>query len=578
MRRTALVLVACFAALWLQYARLTPTRYYIDLTGVGSGAKNGNNAANQCAGLDDADCAEAPGGVYYLCNTAPAGTDIDVPASGTDALNRIDYDGSCPGGTPGKLVMGRIFGTGRDYWGVHNLTIEGSDEGQSAIAVFVCEESNGGACPGREGTGTGFQATGNTIINAGKSGIEIGTIANQTSYGATEEVVITGNTIRDPAAHGISMNAFMVSPTEGNNTVIGANQTGGFNSWGIYASPRAYNYTGNWTSAGANTCASSSQVKYYVTLGSDVTGLGADEIVEQVILGGIANGHYTEQVVGSCTGIANRRWCQTGSQIHICPPVSDLPAGVMNDRDVVIVTSDFGPMTMGAGDEVSGTRCFPNSSGTCTKDGTGIGGDIGAKNLTIERAYSHDNEGRGVEFNMCPAGCVARSNISAYNGTWGFLVNNVSTATDTVSWYHNLAYGNRSEPFRISNTGGNAVQAYGNIAIGAGSQNCLNVSISGGGEGGNFYASCTATHFPTATTGDPLFAGGSNPTSVDDFRPLRDSDLFGTGWEVPNTPDFDGLEFTGRPTPGPFNPPSAANTISASNRLVRTPETTVRAQ
>lgn len=502
-------------ALWLLLCLLSGQAWagtkFIDLAGTGSGAADGSSVNDQCAGLSDVDCAEAAGNTYYLCNAAASGTDVDVPAAGTSESARIDYDFSCPGGTPGSLTSGRVVGTGFDYWGVSNATINASDSGQSAIACFVCQTSYGGSCSSREGTCKGFRATNNTIIDAGKHAIEIGTVANHTAYDATTGVVITGNTITDPRGAGVSMNANMVLPTEGNNTVTGAN-AGALNLWGVYTSPRAYNYANgaSWVTAGF-TCGGGSFTQYKVTLGSGtLTSLGAAEIVKQVIVSGTANGHYATQSAAGCnpgSGLGSRRWCQDGSDLHVCGTELNPPT----DNDVVIVTSDYGPVNIGRGDVITGTL---NNGGL--QDGVGIGSDIGGKNVTIEGAFSANNQGRGVEFNMCPTGCVAKGNIAINNGSYGFLANNDAAVADTVSWYNNVSAFNGSEPFRISNNGSTTVQAYNNIAIGTGSQNCVNTTV-GGGEGGNFYLDCTATNFPTAITGDPGWRGGDSPTTAADF-------------------------------------------------------------
>jgi hypothetical protein len=537
--------------------------YFIDISGAGTGSKNGANVSNQCAGMADADCAESGGNTYYICNVGASGTDIDVPAEGSSG-SPIVYDFSCPGGTPESLTSGRVVGTGFDYWEVRSATINGSDSGQSAIACFVCETSKGGSCSSREGTCAGFKAVGNTIINAGKHGIEIGTVSNQTSYGQTTGVEITGNRVTNPAAAGISMNANMVSPDEGENTVIGAN-AGSLNLWGIYTSPRAYNYSNgaSWVTAGF-TCAGGSLTQYKVTLGGgDLTDIGANEVVTQVIVSGVATGHYATQSAAACnpgSGLGLRRFCQDGSVLHVCGTELNPPT----DNDVVIVTSDYGPVTIGRGDNVSGTL---NAGGT--QDGVGIGSDIGAKNVTIERAYSHENEGRGVEFNMCSTGCVARSNIAQNNGTYGFLANNLANATDVVSWYNNVSFGNGSEPFRISNAASAATQAYNNIAIGTGSQNCVNVAV-GGGEGGNHYLNCTATYFPTAITGNPQFNSGVSLDAADDFIPLN-SALKRAGTFVGTYQDLNDCAFATPPSIGAFEMECAKRTVFSRTGVNRTP-------
>lgn len=534
---------------------------FIDLSGTGSGTADGSSVANQCAGIDDADCAESAGNTYYLCNAAASGTDIDVPASGTDETARIDYDGACPGGTPGSLTLGRIFGTGRKYWGVNGLTIKGSDSGQSAIASFICETSLSASCSGREAASEGFRATNNVIHSSGKSGIEIGVVGNQTDYSATTGVVITGNKIYYPAAHGIIMSGNIVRPIEGDNYVVGANNVPTFNAWGIYASPRAGNCAdgdavdcaSNWVTAGI-TCNGGNHTQYKLTLPVTTAGgtvIGANEVVKRIIVQSNANGHYTQENVAGCdvagdglgVNTTTRRWCQTSTEIHVCGSELNPPT----DNNVVIVTSSYGPITMGRGDVVTATN---NDGGN--DDGTGIGSDIGAGNVTIEGAFVYANQGRGIEFNMCPTGCVAQSNISILNGTWGFLANNHATTTDTVSWYNNLAYKNGSEPFRISNAASAATQAYNNIAIGTGSQNCVNVAV-GGGEGSNYYKDCVATNFPTAITGAEKFiAPGSTNYSGDNFKLDAGSVLCGTGLHTPNKYDFENRRRGSITNIGPF--------------------------
>lgn len=511
--------------------------FFIDWSGTGSGSTDGSSVSNQCAGINDASCAEAAGNTYYLCGNAAAS--IDVPASGTDNTARIDYDLTCPGGTPGNGNGYRIVGTGRNYWGVNGGQFNGSPANTSAVACFICETSKGGSCSSREAACEGFRVTNVKINDSAKSGIEIGTVGGQTSYGQTTDVVITGNTIERPSAHGIIMAGNIVNPSEGNNTVSYANYGGAFNSWGIYTAPRAGNCavsTGcaaNWVTAGF-TCAAGSFTQYKITLPQTTAGgttLAANEVVTQVIVQGNANGHYATQSAAGCNpgaGLGSRRWCQDGADIHVCGTELNPPT----DNDVTIVTSAHGPVTIGRGDEVSYTN---NDGGT--DDGVGIGSDIGARNVTIEGVYTHHNQGRGAEFNMCPTGCSFRSSISAYNGTWGFLANNMANATDVVSGYNLVAFGNGSEPFRISNAGATAVQLFNSTLIGTGSQNCVNVAL-GGGEGGNHSRNCTATHLTTGITGDPQFLGGTNPTTAEGFKPFATSPLCGAGYPTSAKYDY----------------------------------------
>lgn len=522
----------------------------------GAGSQNGTSLANACAGgtagTSDTDCTTFTDGetVRYCDAFTAAHT---VPNAGTDAASVNTYTCECPGGTPATFNGARIFATGRNYWGINGATFRGSPAGQSAIACFICETSKGGSCSSREGACEGFQATNNTVLDSAKSGIEIGTVGGQNSYGTTTGVVIAGNRVERSAAHGIIMAGNIVSPTERDNTVTESNYTGAFNAWGVYTAPRAGNCSvssgcaANWVTAGF-TCAAGTLTQYRITLPQTTAGgtvLAANEVVTQVIVQGFATGHYAVQSAASCnpgSGLGSRRWCQDGANIHVCGTELNPPT----DNDVTIVTSAHGPVTMGEGDDISGTK---NSNGT--QDGVGIGSDIGASNVTIRGAFTHDNEGRGAEFNMCPVGCVFESTISAHNGTWGFLANNMANATDVVSGYNLVSLGNRSEPFRISNAGATAVQLYNSTLIGTGSQNCVNVAL-GGGEGGNHSRNCTATHLTTGITGDPKLVGGATPSTIDGFRPREDSPLCRAGLSLLGVSTFDGLQFESTPTIGAF--------------------------
>lgn len=149
---------------------------FIDLSGTGTGAANGNDVSNQCAGVGDADCIGAnlpAGSTAYLCNAATA--TVVNPVAGS-AGNVTTYDCSCPGGTAGSISVssGIAWNHNKAYTDVRNCTLTSAGITTSDRGVAI----------GANNT----NVTNNTITGTGRS-IELGTAA------ARNNITISGNTI-----------------------------------------------------------------------------------------------------------------------------------------------------------------------------------------------------------------------------------------------------------------------------------------------------------------------------------------------------------------------------------------------
>ena len=93
-RLVAVILLVAFSQAWAAGCA-TGTSCWADLTGTGTGAKDGSNSSNLCAGASDADCLAGAGDTVYMCGT---GTTLSLPSRSGDATGDIHYEFETCGG------------------------------------------------------------------------------------------------------------------------------------------------------------------------------------------------------------------------------------------------------------------------------------------------------------------------------------------------------------------------------------------------------------------------------------------------------------------------------------------------
>lgn len=215
---------------------------WIDVSGVGSGAANGADVNNQCAGVGDADCIGAnlpAGSTAYMCNAA-TGAGVTMPVAGSSG-NVTNYDFRCPGGTPGAITAS----SGTAAWLINKAftkTIGGTFaySGSKPIQINasnvwvednVIDGGQDGITLTTPTTLSNINIAGNTITGMTRYGIQ--SIYSGASTQSLTDLTIDGNTITDNANSGIFLQCGVASaactyvrPTISDNQVARNGNTG----------------------------------------------------------------------------------------------------------------------------------------------------------------------------------------------------------------------------------------------------------------------------------------------------------------------------------------------------------------
>jgi hypothetical protein len=190
---------------------------WVDLAGTGTGAADGSDVDNLCAGLADGDCTPASGDIIKLCNTSSTTKTIATAAGGT-----VTYDMECTGGTNGLftstsgsalafssaaddvvLLNPNVTTTGSGTWGIYingasNITINGGGtvtNGGTSSATWTAN-ANGlgvigptvsrGISLSQSNDSDNIHITGVEIKNSGEHGIALINAANGLDYDSIE--------------------------------------------------------------------------------------------------------------------------------------------------------------------------------------------------------------------------------------------------------------------------------------------------------------------------------------------------------------------------------------------------------
>ncbi len=193
---------------------------WIDVSGTGTGAANGADVNNQCAGVGDADCIGGnlpAGSTAYLCGTL-TGAGLTAPVAGS-AGNVTIYDGSCPGGTPANITAtsgSAAWLANKAYTTNTNMTLAYPGSKPLQINASNLTVSGNTIVAGQDGitlttptTLSSLTISGNTITGMTRYGIQ--SIYSGSTTQSLTDLTISGNTIEGNANSGILLQCGVAS-------------------------------------------------------------------------------------------------------------------------------------------------------------------------------------------------------------------------------------------------------------------------------------------------------------------------------------------------------------------------------
>lgn len=494
---------------------------WIDVSGVGTGAANGSDVNNQCAGVGDADCIGAnlpAGSTAYLCGTL-TGAGLTAPVAGSSG-NVTTYDGSCPGGTPASITA--TSGTAawlanKAYTNNKNMTLAYSGSKPLQInADDVTVEDN--------------------VLTLGQDGITL------TTPQTRARITVRGNTITGHSRYPITMNYTGASTNSYTDLSILDNHIEGNTNSGIFIQCGVAATTCSITrlTIDGNTIIGSGNTQLVVQDcydGVDTTGTCADP--QSYTLARFTDVTVTDNVVtGSTAG--------GGISIYGCTSSTSAHGKCVIARNTV--TDNIGPI--GCVDvfnsrwmTVEDNYCARNT--TATIDANGVLVDYGNKNVIVRRNQVYDSVGLAGADNSGVGVMVIRgedvlveNNIGSGNKTGLFFSGGSFTESNIVA-RHNTLTNNASYGAYFDNTQEGSSTTLTNNAL-SGPGTCIYAEASGAANTENYNALGCATRknynsvawsdgANSITPTDLGLVGGGDPESAEGFCLKSTSALLAAG-------------------------------------------------
>lgn len=525
MLRKLLVFVLCWPV-WVEAATK-----FIDLSGTGSGTADGSSVSNQCAGVGDADCIGAnlpAGSTAYLCGAATS--TITVPVAGSSG-NVTVYDCSCPGGTAGSVsaTSGQAWIENKAYTELKDCTGVTTANASGVIITASNVEIDGGSYTGglagvqiSEGASrsniTIRDLTADSTAESGGDGVRL-FLTDQSSLGRTfTDITIDGITVDGVSRSGVYMfisgdtpalaTSTMSRVTIKNSTLINNGNVG-----------ITFRHTQFATPASPN----------------------EDLIVENNTLNGNTGGAAILGV-GSSTSAYGKNYFRN----------NDCSNNVGVTGGLNIFASEYF--------EIYGNTCRDNSS-PAGVDGNGILLDNDVANIRVLRNElsgnntlgTGDNSGVGLMI-LTATNVLAASNV-IFDNRYGVFISGAGTSSG-IEIFNNTISGNSvaNVYWADDNVETNATElAYNSLSD---SPLCLLSGASSPEQDdhdNNLYCDTNADVNWTADeslTGNPLYTGGSSPTTADGFDTRKGSPLRSAGTIVEYMLDYDGRPFKSPPSIG----------------------------
>lgn len=505
---------------------------WVDITGTGTGAANGADVDNLCAGTADADCAVSAGDTQVWCGTSGALASITVPTAGA-SNNHITYDLRCSGGTPADWTSsGGAANAGillnKDWTILRGGRV--TNPGGRALQL------NCSNCRVVEGAFFGSQDNIFITTPQSKSNIYIGYVR---SYGATR-YGLTANT------NSTSANS-IVDVTLEYNDISDNTNTNAYFKCDIAASNCNFK---RWTVQFNSFNRSATNVGFVlqdcykvgaVDCGDIQTNTGAD--FEDMI---ICDNEANDNAVGGFAIYGVVPSTGTWGKNKICRNTADRNAGVIGGFDWFNSTYF----------EVFDNSASDNS--TATIDGNAFLNDYGNNHIRIYRNKCFRNAGlSGVKNSGACLMILRGENVEAWDmiGSGNRLALYFSGGSFTES-------GIDIKHFTV--VGNTEVGAYFDASQAANSTTIQNSALAGDGTGihveaagginvedYNVIAFDTRSAFngvgwvdgEHTTTRAPRLVGGEAPTTVAGFAPSATSPMPGAGADLGDLSDFHGDPF-----------------------------------